>query len=282
MRYQFLFEKGRLIGAQAVAVAHTADDQVETILLNLLRGAGLTGLKGMLYRTLPTPWSHEIPLVRPLLGTWRTEVLDYVLGRGYKPVFDASNLDVTYARNRLRHELIPMLEAYHPGIRHRLVANRGSLARGLPLYPGAGQFSLGDLRSEAQAPPGWFLRARFAWRSQKRSNAICSRWGLRPCDPAPAIWIFKPWRRRSALSHSRPTTGKLELSDGLMLSLRGERLILAAAGDDPLVDGLPRITVAGRLSVRASGRDIPGWRLGDPFSAHPELRESVGKDPGKF
>ena len=116
-RYEYLFSQARRIGAQAVAVGHTADDQIETVLMHLLRGAGLTGLKGMARRTLPTEWSEDIPLVRPLLAAWRAQVMEYVLESGYQPVVDASNLDTSFTRNRIRHELIPFLEGYNPGIR---------------------------------------------------------------------------------------------------------------------------------------------------------------------
>jgi tRNA(Ile)-lysidine synthase len=119
-RYDFLFTKAREFAAQAVAVGHTADDQVETVLMHLLRGAGLSGLKGMEFRALPNAWSQEIPLVRPLLSVWRAEVLDYLAEQGLQPVLDRTNLDTTIYRNRLRHELIPYLESYQPAVRRVL------------------------------------------------------------------------------------------------------------------------------------------------------------------
>jgi tRNA(Ile)-lysidine synthase len=117
LRYRFLFQQAKLKDAQAVTVGHTADDQVETVLMHLLRGAGLSGLKGMSYRSLPNEWSQEIALVRPLLGFWRDEIMDYVAERNYQPIFDASNLDTQFFRNRLRHDLIPYLENYNPQLR---------------------------------------------------------------------------------------------------------------------------------------------------------------------
>lgn len=117
LRYQFLFQQAAETGAQAVAVAHNADDQVETILMHLLRGSGLSGLRGMIFRALPNHWSNKIPLVRPLLSNWRSEIEAYCLERGLQPVVDASNQDISYFRNRLRHELIPYLEGYNPEIK---------------------------------------------------------------------------------------------------------------------------------------------------------------------
>jgi tRNA(Ile)-lysidine synthase len=119
-RYRFLFAQARRFGAQAVAVGHTADDQVETVLMHLLRGAGLSGIKGMAYRQLPNAWSQDITLVRPMLGVWREEILEYLQEQNLIPVTDESNLDTRYYRNRLRHELIPYLENYNPRLRHSI------------------------------------------------------------------------------------------------------------------------------------------------------------------
>jgi tRNA(Ile)-lysidine synthase len=119
-RYRFLFAQAVHSGAQAVAVGHTADDQVETVLMHLLRGAGLSGLKGMAYRLSPNAWSLEIPLVRPLLGVWRQEVLEYIQEYNLTPVLDESNLDTRFYRNRLRRELIPYLEEYNPRLRQSI------------------------------------------------------------------------------------------------------------------------------------------------------------------
>jgi tRNA(Ile)-lysidine synthase len=116
-RYRFLFRSAESVGAQAVVVGHSADDQVETVLMHLLRGAGLDGLSGMHFRTLPNEWSGHIPLLRPLLSTWRSEILDYCHKNGLDPIFDDSNEDTTLYRNRLRHELIPYLETYNPAVR---------------------------------------------------------------------------------------------------------------------------------------------------------------------
>ena len=120
LRYHFFFQLAKRHGAQAVAVGHTADDQVETILMHLLRGAGLSGLKGMDYRALPSAWSSDIPLVRPLLACWRAEILDYLTENDLQPVLDLSNLDIRFHRNRLRHELIPYLQNYNPQVKEAL------------------------------------------------------------------------------------------------------------------------------------------------------------------
>ena len=121
LRYQFLFTKARDLGAKAVLVAHHADDQAETILMHILRGTGLSGLKGMQMHSLQPQWSETIPLVRPLLTTSRQEILEYCREHKLSPSMDESNEDVRYFRNRLRHDLLPELSSYNPQIKERLI-----------------------------------------------------------------------------------------------------------------------------------------------------------------
>jgi len=128
-RYRFLFNCAEEVGAQAVVVGHSADDQVETVLMHLLRGTGMSGLSGMRTRALPNAWSDHIPLVRPLLGVWRSQILAYCRERGFDPLIDVSNQDMTYFRNRLRYKLIPYLESYNPAIR-KLIWRTAEVMRG--------------------------------------------------------------------------------------------------------------------------------------------------------
>jgi tRNA(Ile)-lysidine synthase len=118
-RYTFLTQAANESGARYVATAHTADDQVETVLLNVLRGTGLAGLAGI-------PRIRELneaaSLIRPLLDVRRSEVLSYLgqLGQSYRE--DASNASLDFTRNRIRHELLPHLEEhYNPHVREALL-----------------------------------------------------------------------------------------------------------------------------------------------------------------
>jgi tRNA(Ile)-lysidine synthase len=125
VRYEFLFDQARTLDVQAVAVAHTADDQIETVLLHLLRGTGLSGLTGMQHRSLPNAWSQTIPLIRPILDIYRSQIMAYLQTRPYQPFQDMSNWDTAYLRNHIRHELLPILENYNPRLRqniHQLTA----------------------------------------------------------------------------------------------------------------------------------------------------------------
>jgi len=128
MRYRFLFEQARENNAQALAVGHTADDQVETVLMHFLRGAGLTGLKGMSYRSFLPAFDEVIPLVRPLLDVWCEETVVYCAANGLRPYYDPSNDSLNFLRNRIRHLLIPQLETYNPRFREAIWRTTRSLA----------------------------------------------------------------------------------------------------------------------------------------------------------
>ena len=111
-RYRFLRDvaQGRLI-----AVAHHADDQVETLLLHWLRGEGLGGMVGMLPR--------QQDIIRPLLGVTHAETVAYCSQHALLPLEDTSNRDPRFLRNRVRHELLPLLESMNPGIHATLLRN---------------------------------------------------------------------------------------------------------------------------------------------------------------
>ena len=108
LRYDFLFRTAEQIGAARIATAHHAQDQAETVLLNLLRGTGPEGLGGI------PPVRGRI--VRPLLQTSRTEIEDYLEAHHLSHVEDSTNEDTHYARNRLRRELWPALETINPAL----------------------------------------------------------------------------------------------------------------------------------------------------------------------
>lgn len=120
LRYSFLEETAKTLGeGTVIATAHTADDNAETLLLNLLRGTGLKGLCGI------PPVRNNI--VRPLLTTHRTEILDYLDRHGIPHREDATNADETYSRNKLRHRVMPVLREVNP----RAVDRMGETARQL-------------------------------------------------------------------------------------------------------------------------------------------------------
>jgi tRNA(Ile)-lysidine synthase len=118
-RYAFLQQAAESRGARFVVTAHTADDQAETVLHHVLRGTGLTGLAGM---SRTRPLGPAVTLIRPLLEFRRREVLDYVSEIDQPFREDRTNQDRRFTRNRIRHELLPLLARdYSPAVVDSLV-----------------------------------------------------------------------------------------------------------------------------------------------------------------
>jgi tRNA(Ile)-lysidine synthase len=109
-RYSFFAKAAKRHGRRTIFLAHHADDLVETFLLNLIRGAGLTGLAAMRDVSTRRVDNVDLAIVRPLLSVWRTEIDDYV--REYRLKFreDVSNKNLAPMRNRIRNRIIPYLE----------------------------------------------------------------------------------------------------------------------------------------------------------------------------
>jgi tRNA(Ile)-lysidine synthase len=227
VRYRFLFTQARRCQAQAVIVAHTADDQIETVLMHLLRGAGLSGLKGMKYRSLPNPWSKEIALVRPMLDVFRDDIQAYCAGTGLHPVFDHSNLDTTLFRNRIRQELIPTLETYNPGVKSHLLRMAQTLAGDDQAIEMLTQATWQKCCSECSA----------MYVALKKENLQLQPLGLQRRLVRRAIAILRPGLRdidfdtvEKILSYvQKPSrSGHLDLSSGLKLMQEGKTLWLAS------------------------------------------------------
>jgi len=108
-RYAALQRAAGVLGASKVALGHTADDQAETLLMWMLRGSGAAGLAGI----RPV---RDAVYVRPLLDVSRADVLAYVNAKGLAFRMDSSNAKPVYLRNRIRHELLPLLKQFNPAV----------------------------------------------------------------------------------------------------------------------------------------------------------------------
>ena len=256
----FCSSKHETLGLQAVAVGHTADDQVETVLMHLLRGAGLSGLRGMSYYSLPNPWSQTIPLVRPLLGVWREEIMAYLARQGLQPSLDASNLEKRYYRNRLRHELIPQLEELNPGARRRiwkmaalLQDEDETIERVVDAAWGqcclvdseaAVAFDTGGLRDQ---PKG--VQRRLIRRAIARLRP-----GLRDID-------YETVDRALDFLTSPTRTGQMDLAAGLRLEMEGERLWIADWKADLPGANWPQLAPGESAGAGCSRRDSAFQRM---------------------
>ncbi len=124
MRYAFMARVAKAAGARAVTVGHTADDLAETVMLHVLRGSGLYGLRGMV-EVADWPWpagAGDLQLFRPLLDVTKAQTMEYCqeIGRNYR--IDSGNYMWRFTRNKVRQDLMPRLaEDYNPQVRNALV-----------------------------------------------------------------------------------------------------------------------------------------------------------------
>lgn len=142
LRYAFFDELLRTTGAEAVAVAHHRDDNNETLLLNLARGTGLRGLTGMAWRTGN--------VVRPMLDLTRRDAEAYLEREGQGYVTDSTNLKTVFKRNRIRHEVMPLLRRLNPSADEAIAATMRRLSEAEALY----LFAVETLKRDVAKPRG--------------------------------------------------------------------------------------------------------------------------------
>ncbi len=133
VRYRFLADTASVIGASRVATGHTLNDQVETILMHLVRGTGTRGLIGLKPSSQWRLNGKRITVVRPLLEVSHQETADYCQHYQLMPRMDASNLSLSPLRNRIRHQLLPLLQSYNPRVAEALLRTAGIAADELAL-----------------------------------------------------------------------------------------------------------------------------------------------------
>ncbi len=225
-RYDFFRRLARKLGAHAVATAHTADDQAETLLLRLLRGSGLQGLGGM----APVTQIGGLKIVRPLLDVERKEIESFLRQRAIAWREDATNRDPAYLRNRVRRRLIPLLEKeFQPAIR-RLLCRTASV-----------------LREEEELLEPLIRRA--VARAQCADGTL-SLAALRALQPALRHRVLLAWLRKSGVPDARLGYGAVARVEAL----------LSRGGELELIRGVHVVADRSALSVVKGERAAPRER----------------------
>ncbi len=218
-RYRWLAETARSRGMRWIATGHTANDQAETVLHRLLRGTGLRGLRGIAPRRELKP---GLTVVRPLLSATRAEIVAYLheLAQPYRE--DATNNDVRYTRNRIRHELLPQLtREYNPS----LVRVLASLAEQAEETYRIEESAALALLSEAELPRAGTLlvfdRQRLLAAPRPRVREMFHLVWMREAWPLGGM-DFAAWERLAALVFEGPAA--VDLPGGLH-ARRRERVV---------------------------------------------------------
>lgn len=239
-RYDALASFYRQYDAAALLLAQHADDQAETVLLQLLRGSGLPGLAAM---GAQAEDGYGMLRMRPLLACTRAEIEAYARGHGLRWVEDGSNSDTRFARNALRHDVMPALARHFPGYREALARTARHAAQAQSLLDqlaradlraacidpnhaatcGAGVDIAGDADAHAHASPSADTQAapRMPMPGMTDAAACCqaiSRAALKSLDAARAANLLRYWMRTLAL----PAASEARL-DAALRQLRSGR-----------------------------------------------------------
>ena len=227
LRYDWFREEMKAKKATYVAVAHHRDDQAETLLLNLLRGTGLRGLAGM------SP-KHD-GIIRPLLCLSREEILKYLESRGQSYVVDSSNSERAYLRNRIRLDLIPLLQSINPSAVEHLCLAQDNVRESIPYYIKGVETSFKELGITATSFP---------------LNALASRTLLHE-------WLsgkgFNQAQEEEMLRSDENGVGKMWHSKSHTILLDRKALILAALSNEVKVPQIKQEIVS---SIEEKGPNV--------------------------
>ncbi len=262
-RYSFLARTAAAVGACGIALGHTADDPAETVLMHLIRGSGLTGLRGM-QPVAPLTTAHLLPgeslppgliLLRPLLAIPRASVEAYCAAFGLTPRQDITNADPAYFRNRVRHEVLPLLERLNPGVQERLARTAESLAADHALLEAHFRTDLAACLLSRRADRIILSLPRF--RSPERSQSSqrgMLRLALRYLAPAGGEASFPALEKALSVAQEGTTGQEADLPDGIVLRVAYDRLILQRADAASLLPDWPLLQPGAVLPVAVPGR----------------------------
>ncbi|MBI2853261.1 MAG: tRNA lysidine(34) synthetase TilS [Chloroflexi bacterium] len=268
VRYTFLSEVARSLSTDRVAVAHTGDDHVETVLMHLIRGSGTKGLRGLQPTSLWRSEQSRLVVVRPLLEVSREKTGDYCRARELMPRIDASNLSLSPFRNRVRLELLPLLKSYNPGI-------AGALLR--------------TSRIAAEVTDYLDKECRRVWEGvvERRGEAFLLRKAAFIALPAALQWHLLRLVIEEILSDLKdiesrhieqimafltgPAGRKLNLPDGLTFAADYDHYVLGL--DSTSFCPLP--SLEGEVALKVPGEtNLPGWRVTATLSGREQGKET--------
>lgn len=257
LRYQWLTRVATEQRFDSVATAHTLDDQAETVLQKFLRGAGTRGLAGI-YPELVAIGQRNARIVRPLLCVTRNEVEHYLAALGQDWREDESNLDRHFARNRLRHDLLPLLEReYNPSVR-QVLSQMAEVARAEEEY----WQDLAERYMEGRVQPQQFSLEGF----RDVSSALQRRLLRRFVEREGIALDFE--HAESLLRCALGQPAKIMLPGGWMAVHRGEWLLLRAPGCEPArADYQYALPIPGEICITEIGVTVRVTTVSENFAA---------------
>lgn len=258
LRYDFLARTAQECGARIVAVGHTADDQVETVLMHILRGSGLSGLAGMLPRSpWPTTTSErrDLALVRPLLEVRRFETEAYCRETGHEPLTDPSNRSLRFRRNVVRYQLLPLLREHVRGVDAALLR----LARAAALEREALEAAAEQALAHAAAVEERTVRLSLLSLQETPAGLLPHVMRLAASRLLGDVRdIGEPHLLAMSAAVGKPVGTELDLPRGLHLRVDYGEIVVTVGESEPEIGALPIEGV--ELAVPGS-TSVGGWRF---------------------
>lgn len=274
LRYEWFERQRAALGCSVIAVAHHRDDNIETFFLNLVRGSGITGLAGI------KPCNGKI--VRPLLGSSRDEIINYLETLGQDYVTDSTNLENDYARNKIRNVMLPEISRLFPSAMAGIELTLDNLQGDYAVWSGAveafkhdaveacghGQIKIDRRKLAASADPATLLNAllsRYGFNGeQTKAIASASRVGaVFESKEYVAevgrndISVFSPGSFNNAETYALSDAGRIEKEKGILIEIvdNSPEFEFDRSGKTAYFDA---DATGDRLTVRH-------WRQGDRF-----------------
>jgi len=255
VRYTFLAQVADSTGADRVAVGHTVDDHIETILMHLIRGTGTRGLRGLQPSGQWPSRGSSLTVIRPLLQISRQETADYCHQHQLMPRIDTSNLSLSPLRNRIRQQLLPLLQSYNPQVAEALLRTARIAADDLAFLDKEVARLWGDIARE-QKNSIIFDKSKFL----KLPSAL-QRYLLRSSIEK-LLGNLKDIETRhieelmEALN--KPAGKRISLPDGLIFSIEYDKYLL---GPDPAALS-PFPVLNTEVALKIPGKTpLPGWQV---------------------
>jgi tRNA(Ile)-lysidine synthase len=258
VRYDFLARVALEHHVDVICTGHTADDQVETIVMHLLRGAGPSGLAGMSSSSRLDGWvdvadGQGLRLIRPLLETTREETKRYCSENGLDPIADPSNQSPSFFRNRIRLELIPMLEQYNPALRS-VILRMGEVMRGqAELVTGSVVEAWPKVVRACGAQAFSIQRTGFAALPVAVQRAVFREVVAR-IIPGVRDFGFQHVERAVDFTVEQDRVKREELPSGLEILAAGEEVIIRREGTPVTLPRFPQLTSTRRRRLRVPGK----------------------------
>ncbi|MDP6043647.1 MAG: tRNA lysidine(34) synthetase TilS [Dehalococcoidales bacterium] len=268
VRYNFLAQVAHTAGTDRVAVGHTVDDHIETILMHLIRGTGTRGMRGLRPSSRWQSPGNSLTIIRPLLTVSREETANYCRQHRLKPRLDLSNLSLSPLRNRIRQQLRPLLQNYNPRVAAALL-RAARIAVEDYAFLDKEVTRLWDEIAREQGDTvildkAKFLRLPPALQRHLLRAAIEKRLGdLKDIETRHIEGILS--------SLNKPAGKKISLPEGLIFTIEYDDFLLGA--DPAALSPYPSLTAESALKI--PGRtELTGWRVTATMIVRKQMKET--------